>query len=169
MTTETLYDTDFALWTERQADALRAAARAGSNLPVDWEHLAEEIEDVGNEVRNKVESLTEQIQSHLLKIACSAFEQPRAHWEGEIDEFRSQLERQLRNNHAIRSQFSDISNHQFLRSVKRVERSFRRDGEPESSKKHLLGWKVRGITAEEVLEDGLYPDPGTLQFRREPD
>ena len=36
-----LYDRDFVLWTEEQAAALRRAK--GSNLPLDWENLAEEM------------------------------------------------------------------------------------------------------------------------------
>lgn len=167
--TDTLYDTDFHTWTTRQAAALREAASRGSNLPIDWEHLAEEIEDVGSEILNKVESLTEQIQMHLLKIACSAFDQPVAHWIGEVDEFRAQLARQLRNNHAIRSRFSEISAAQFDHSVKRVRRSFRLAGEPHASETRLLGWKLRGITSAEILDDGLYPVPGTQEFRRETD
>jgi len=35
-----LYDEDFVRWTEEQAAALRQAK--GSNLPLDWENLAEE-------------------------------------------------------------------------------------------------------------------------------
>jgi hypothetical protein len=40
-----LYDEDFVRWTEEQAAALRRAK--GSNLPLDWEYLAEEIESLG--------------------------------------------------------------------------------------------------------------------------
>lgn len=38
---------DFALWTRAQAAALRAQARSGTNLAIDWEHVAEEIHDLG--------------------------------------------------------------------------------------------------------------------------
>ena len=38
---DTLYDEDFVVWTERQAENLRHSAREGSNLPLDWENLAE--------------------------------------------------------------------------------------------------------------------------------
>lgn len=43
MATDTLYENDFFAWTEQQAEVLRRAAREGSNLPLDWENLAEEI------------------------------------------------------------------------------------------------------------------------------
>jgi uncharacterized protein DUF29 len=39
-----LYDQDLVLWAEEQGRALRAAARAGWNAPIDWENVAEEIE-----------------------------------------------------------------------------------------------------------------------------
>ena len=41
-----LYDRDFFLWTQEQATALRAVK--DSNLPLDWDNLAEEIESLGN-------------------------------------------------------------------------------------------------------------------------
>lgn len=41
------YDEDVYLWSVEQAAALRQAAASGSNLPVDWENVAEEIESVG--------------------------------------------------------------------------------------------------------------------------
>ena len=49
-----LYDEDFVRWTEEQAAALRRAkslrpaGSRGSNLPLDWENLAEEIESLGS-------------------------------------------------------------------------------------------------------------------------
>ncbi len=48
---KTLYDEDFVAWAEHQAEALRAAARGGSNQALDWENLAEEIEDLGKSLR----------------------------------------------------------------------------------------------------------------------
>jgi predicted YcjX-like family ATPase len=42
-----LHDEDFVAWSKEQAEALRAAARTGSNLAQDWANLAEEIEDLG--------------------------------------------------------------------------------------------------------------------------
>ncbi len=44
---KTLYEEDTVAWSEQQAAALRAAARGGSNQPLDWENLAEEIEELG--------------------------------------------------------------------------------------------------------------------------
>jgi len=64
MTTPT-YDTDFYAWTQQQAAALRA-----KDWPaVDLEHVAEEIEDLGNEQRHAVRSHLRVILLHLLKWA----------------------------------------------------------------------------------------------------
>jgi hypothetical protein len=49
MAIDDLHETDFYGWTREQAAARRAAALAGGRSDtVDWERLAEEIEDVGN-------------------------------------------------------------------------------------------------------------------------
>ena len=48
---KTLYEEDTVAWSEQQAAALRAAARGGSNQPLDWENLAEEIESLGKSLR----------------------------------------------------------------------------------------------------------------------
>ena len=47
-----LYEQDFFLWTKEQAAALRLAKN--SNLPLDWENLAEEIESLGKSPRAEV-------------------------------------------------------------------------------------------------------------------
>ena len=167
MTTDTLYETDFVTWTERQAEALRAAARAGSNLPVDWENLAEEVKDLGSEALHQIQSLTRQVVLHLLKLACSPADQPRAGWVGEVDELRNQLGDRLAVNHAIRARFAEIVDREFVRAATAAERSFRQFGEDEALPR-LAAWRDRGMTASEVLDDGLFPVPGTVQFRREP-
>lgn len=47
-----LYEEDFVRWTEQQAAALRAAARAAINLPLDWENLAEGIDSLGRSLNH---------------------------------------------------------------------------------------------------------------------
>ena len=57
-----LYDEDFVRWTEEQAAALRRAK--GSNLPLDWENLAEEIESLGKSDRRELRSQITRILRH---------------------------------------------------------------------------------------------------------
>ena len=172
MTTDTFYETDFITWTERQAmalreAALREAAGRGSNLPVDWEHLAEEVQDLGSEVLDRIQSLTRQIVIHILELACSPAELPRRGRQAEIDEFRTQLQDRLATNHAVRARFGDIVEREFQRAAKATERSLSGTGE-DLALAHLDAWKLRGGAADEVLQDGLYPVPGTLTFHGEP-
>ena len=49
-----LYEEDFVRWTEEQSSALRDAARNGTNLPLDWENLAEEVESSGRSQRHEL-------------------------------------------------------------------------------------------------------------------
>jgi hypothetical protein len=62
-----LYDRDVLAWSEHQADLLRRLARGERVNDVDWEHVVEEIEDVGLSELHAVASCLEQILVHLLK------------------------------------------------------------------------------------------------------
>jgi hypothetical protein len=64
----TLYDEDFLAWSQQQAEALRAAARTGSNRLLDWENLAEEIESLGVSQKTALRSQMRRIVRHLLKL-----------------------------------------------------------------------------------------------------
>ncbi len=44
-----LYDEDFYQWSREQAAALRRLSAERWNGPLDLEHLAEEVEDLGDE------------------------------------------------------------------------------------------------------------------------
>ena len=73
-----LYEQDFFLWTKEQAVALRLAKN--SNLPLDWENLAEEIESLGKSDRRELRSQIRRILRHLLKLEASPSVEPRAGW-----------------------------------------------------------------------------------------
>ena len=94
MSVQNYYDLDYLQWLEITAEQLRE--RSTENL--DWEHLIEEIEALGNEQRRKVESYLKQLLIHLLLYKY--WEQERSYcaqgWENEIDNFRDELEFLLR-------------------------------------------------------------------------
>jgi Domain of unknown function DUF29 len=75
---KTLYDQDLVAWSHQQAAALRAAARTGSNQLVDWENLAEEIEDLGRSQRAALRSQIRRIIRHLVKLEYSRATDPGA-------------------------------------------------------------------------------------------
>ncbi|NBC32634.1 MAG: DUF29 family protein [Alphaproteobacteria bacterium] len=90
-----LYDRDFLLWTEEQAAALRRAGETRVNAPVDWQAVAEEIEDLGRRQKFAAESLLRQIILHLLKLQLTRAAEPRAHWRKEVGNFRDDLHKEL--------------------------------------------------------------------------
>ena len=90
-----LYETDFYAWTQRQARELRRFARSRPNLPLDLEHIAEEIADLGKEQRNALRSWTTRIIEHLLLLEHSPAQEPRRGWVEEILNFRGEIEERL--------------------------------------------------------------------------
>lgn len=76
---ETLYERDFYEWTREQSAALRTPG--ANNL--DWENLAEEIEDLGASQLLTVFSYIRRIIEHLYKLADSQNPLPRNKWRRE--------------------------------------------------------------------------------------
>jgi hypothetical protein len=90
-----LYEADFYAWTKQQALALRRFAKTRPNLPLDLEHIAEEIQDLGKSERDTVYSLAQRIIEHFLLFEHSPARAQRLHWADEIDTFRDQMKRKL--------------------------------------------------------------------------
>ena len=86
------YDADLTLWAESQARALRDAGHAGTNLPIDWENVAEEIESLGKSQARELASRIRTILVHLLKLEGSPVAEPRAGWRETIQEQRNEIE-----------------------------------------------------------------------------
>src|SRR5918998_2885640 len=90
-----LYARDWYLWTLDQAAALRRLAGSRWNGPLDLEHLAEEVEDLGRTARNAVVSRFERLIRHLLKLAFARAADPRRQWILSVDDARRELEKTL--------------------------------------------------------------------------
>jgi hypothetical protein len=84
-----LYDRDALAWSEYQASLLRRVARGERVNEVDWEHVIEEIEDVGLSELHAVESYLELIVVHLLKIGTWPDSDAINHWRAELVSFQS--------------------------------------------------------------------------------
>jgi uncharacterized protein DUF29 len=103
-----LYEQDFVRWTEEQSQALREAAQSGVNLPLDWENLAEEIDDLGRSVRHELRSRISTIIEHLLKLEHSPATDPRRGWMETIARERSQIEPLLDESPSLRREIAGI-------------------------------------------------------------
>ncbi len=90
-TTAALYDEDFYLWAQRQADLLRR--RRFSALDLD--HLVEEVEDLARREWKAVRSHARRIIEHLLKLQFSPAAWPRGGSLSTVITQRAELEDSL--------------------------------------------------------------------------
>ena len=86
---EELYETDFYVWTQRQAEALRRLAETRPNLDLDFPHLIEEVTDLGASQRDAVRSQLRRIIEHCLKLELSRAADPRGGWRDSILDARA--------------------------------------------------------------------------------
>jgi hypothetical protein len=93
MDVSTLYEEDICAWAEQQAAALRRLAATRRDLPndLDWENIAEEVEDVGNAQRSAAESFIRLMFVHLIKLAVAPHAPSARGWRKEIATFHSEL------------------------------------------------------------------------------
>ena len=117
---DTSYDGDFYAWTQEQAALLRRLPVVGNRL--DFELIAQEIEDLGNSELHTVQSLCEHIIEHFLKLEYSGIAEPADRWRQEITEWRLQIEKKL-----TRSLIAKVDLPRRYRSALRLLRYFERD------------------------------------------
>ncbi|MGB5768582.1 MAG: DUF29 domain-containing protein [Crocosphaera sp.] len=86
-----LYETDFVKWAFEQAKALSEH----DIKSLDWSNLKEEIEALGREQLNAINSLLKQVIIHRLKLDYLQDELNHNHWEIEINAFVDQIEDKL--------------------------------------------------------------------------
>jgi hypothetical protein len=95
-----LYDLDYNLWILETAQQLESK----NFTSLDLEHLLEEVWDLSQRYKNKLESLLIRLFEHLLKLGYwrSELERNRGHWQGEIINFRLQIKRLLKRSPSLR-------------------------------------------------------------------
>ncbi|MGH7097880.1 MAG: DUF29 domain-containing protein [Stellaceae bacterium] len=150
-----LYDKDFVRWSEEQAAALHAAAQAGTNLPLDWDNLAEEVESLGisqrHELRNRIATIIE----HLLKLEYLPATRPRNGWIATVGRARLQIERVLDDSPSLRREVPAIVASELPRTAKLVARMLQNRGEGVPELAARLA--ATNYTPEQVLGD-WYPE-----------
>jgi hypothetical protein len=146
------YDTDLALWADTQARALRNASHAGTNLPIDWDNVAEAIEALGKSQARELASRIAVILVHLMKLQASPAHEPRAGWQETIAQQRGDIDRLLADSPSLRPTLPRVIDNE-MSKAKRVAALALGDhgGQPGVD----LG-RVR-YTAEQVLDD-WFPD-----------
>ena len=124
-----LYDRDFVRWSDEQAHALRSAGLSGTNLPLDWDHLAEEVDGLGRSLRSELRNRLATVLEHLLKLTLSAATDPRAGWVETILRERVEIDGLLHDNPSLRSSLPGSLDAAAAKSRKLAEISLRRHGE----------------------------------------
>ncbi len=92
------YDGDFAAWAFDQAKRLRAL----KSNDLDIKNLAEEIEDLGKGVVNKLESLLKVVLLHLLKWDHQPLFRGSS-WEVSVSKARRQIAKHLRRHPSLKA------------------------------------------------------------------
>ncbi len=85
-----LYHRDALAWAEQQAALLRRLARGERVNDVDWDHVVEEIADVGLSELTAANSLLRQMLTHLLKVIAWPDAQTTEHWLNEAANFQAE-------------------------------------------------------------------------------
>jgi Domain of unknown function DUF29 len=156
MSDQTLYEEDFVAWSQQQVDALRTAARSGSNQLLDWENLAEEIEGLGISQKSALGSQIKRIIRHLLKLEHSPARSPRRGWENSIIDARDEIEDLLNRSPSLRREIAAEIARQAPRAARLVIRDLgkRTEGDP------VIGARIRGTTytTAQILGDWFPPE-----------
>ncbi len=95
---DSLHDRDFHAWTLDQARRLRESRPNA----VEWELIAEELEDMGGSLRRELFSRLTTIVEHQLKLAYSYRYEPRRQWRGTVRTQRDALLRHIDQNPSLR-------------------------------------------------------------------
>jgi Domain of unknown function DUF29 len=144
-----LYDRDFFLWTQEQAAALRAVRK--SNLPLDWDNLAEEIESLGKSDRRQLRPQIRRILRHLFKLEVSRALDPRAGWSTTIRDSRSEIEDVLQDSPSPRREVDSIISEELNVAAKFAAADLQQHGEPAEAVRARL--EKGGFTVGQVLGD----------------
>ncbi len=98
-----LYERDYYAWTDAQVRALREHKVSG----LDWDNLAEEVEDLGKAERHRLESHLELLLMHLLKWVYQPHRRSRS-WSNSIREHRFRIQRVLRENPSLKGKLPEL-------------------------------------------------------------
>ncbi|MGK7881264.1 MAG: DUF29 domain-containing protein [Crocosphaera sp.] len=98
--TEILYEQDYNLWLETTIKKLRLREFS----EIDLDNLIEELESMGRSDKRALKSLLTRLFEHLLKIAYWESEREYNYrgWNGEIQNFRIQIKRLLKDSPSLK-------------------------------------------------------------------
>src|SRR5581483_2798193 len=147
------YDDDFYAWTQYQAEVLRTLRTRDNRF--DREHLAEEVEDLGNSYRDAVRSQVRRILLHFMKLAYSPARDPRADWIDSIIDARAEIEDKL--TPSLRRDIENMLPRLYAIARKRAALELQRHDEGGAAES-LPAYCP--YTVDQILAEDWYPEPG---------
>jgi Domain of unknown function DUF29 len=152
-----LYNQDFVAWSKQQAEALRSAARVRSNQSLDWENLAEEIEDLGRSARRELQSQIRRIVRHLLKLQYSPAKELRRGWAESIVDARAEIEDLLEESPSLRTGLGHDVERQMERGIDLPLRDLGCHRDIEVAM--IVSLRATSYTEEQILGDWFPDEP----------
>ncbi|MGC1407560.1 MAG: DUF29 domain-containing protein [Acetobacteraceae bacterium] len=137
-----LYDTDIVSWAEQQADALR---RRATN-EIDWNNVAEEIEDVARRDRDRLYGALVTAITHLLKWRFQP-EMRSGAWRSAVVRARDRIAKLLNDSPSLKGYPASVLADAYPPARRAAEAEASLDGLPESSP-----W-----TIDQVLDHAFWP------------
>ncbi|AIB14006.1 hypothetical protein ABAZ39_18945 (plasmid) [Azospirillum argentinense] len=144
-----LYDSDFFAWTQDQASRLRRLAAERSNVDLDLENLAEEIESMGRSEQQQLESRLTVLLLHLLKWRFQPGLRGNG-WRLTIKEQRNRIERHLRKNPSLKAMLDETIVDAYSDALIGAERE---TGLPETTFPKDCPWSF-----DQLMDDGFLPE-----------
>ena len=126
-TVKSLYEEDFHVWVQNQAELLRD--RRFDEL--DLANLIEEVEDLGRALERSVRSRARSTIEHLLKLQYSPAQDPRLGWRATVRTQRSELLNDL--TPSLRRHLADNLPDLYARARHDAEGSLRDHGEHDAA------------------------------------
>jgi hypothetical protein len=161
--TKTLYDSDFSAWSQQQAEALRSTARGGSNQPLDWENLAEEIETLGRSERRELASRLSTIIEHCVKLSQSPASDPRLGSQQTIRRERGEIARLLEDSPSLTRDVAALAKRETRNAIELALRDLENRGELSIELQEALRTKsfvnFFSYSPEQILGDWFPPEP----------
>ena len=141
-----LYESDFALWLEEQARALKERRAAA----LDWDNLAEEIEGLVRSDRRALKSFLQNAFLHMLELAYWEAERERnqRQWCVHLINARNGITNIIEDSPSLENYLAEILDVAYERARREVETLIGRHLPEECE------W-----TLAQVRDDSFYPDP----------
>jgi hypothetical protein len=104
------YDTDALAWSEQQAGLLRrrASGELINDSDLDWPHIAEEIESLGQSERYRLSSHIGTVIEHLIKLEASPANDPRNGWKASVRNARRGIRHCLKASPSLRHEIGQM-------------------------------------------------------------